>query len=266
VVAREADLAERRHLGNRRHALVGIDQQRRDLAAADIGQEVAKPEKADRRHAGQHVGDGVTTALERHAYEISTGLLLPVLHEIDQRGRRRGIGQCAGVLLRISGELVHALHAELGANPERLGDVEEIGDGVEALERIVGQTLLGELVIGQGLARHDAQRVTVGCCLSAGAGAQDHEAAGAVFDHHGLPQPLVQRLRQRPHEHVAEPAGAGRHDHADRTVGIGLRGGRHGAKLRHQRCKNGECDPVIDPTGHGSPPKFCARVGQKRTV
>ena len=179
-------------------ALLGVDQDRPHLSGTDIGHEVAEPEEPDRRHAGQHVGHGVAAALERNAHHVGAGPLLPVFHEQTSDDDGAEYDSVPAFSLRIGRQLVEALHGKLGADAQRLGDEEQVGDRLEALDRIVGQALLGELVVGERLARHHAERVAVGRGLRAGARAEDHEAAGVVLNHDRLAQPLVQRLRQAP--------------------------------------------------------------------
>ena len=83
------------------------------------------------------------------------------------------------------------MHAERRAHHQRLRVEEEISDRCKVLAWIVGQFLEQELVVNQGLARQDADRVAVGLRFGASTTGDNEPAAGARIDDQWLADAAV---------------------------------------------------------------------------
>jgi hypothetical protein len=77
--------------------------------------------------------------------------------------------------------------------------------------------------------------VAVGFGAIDGLSAKVLRGARPVLDHHRLAELRRQMLGQDARHQIAVGAGRQRHDDADRTGGIGLRGGERRARKQHQR-------------------------------
>ncbi len=98
-------------------------------------------------------------------------------------------------------------------DPELRADYEDVGLTADQRDRVeIRQRIEGEVLIQEGVGRQNAvvrhqQRVAVRGLLCGDLGRDVAPGAGAVIDHHGLFQFLVQLLPDDPGQHVAGSTG-----------------------------------------------------------
>ncbi len=142
-----------------------------------------------------------------------------------------GEGELAGIGLGGGDQLLDVIGGKIGARHDDQAGGCDLRDRIECGERIVAQRLVHDR--GDDLARgHDAERIAV--LLGAGDGLVAQRAGGArtVFDHHGLAELLLQRLRDDAADDVGAAAGPERHNHAHAALrpilrARGARAGEH---------------------------------------
>ena len=152
-------------------------------------------------------------------------------HDV-RAGAERAEGVLAGVGLHHGGELAHVARRELGLHREHQVGQADLGDGLEVLQRVVGDLGEQRRVLDVGGDGHE-QRLAVG----RGAGdllAADHAAgAGAVLDNDGLAPELGELAGEQPAGEVGGAARGKGHDHPDglcgKRAGLGERGWRNGS-------------------------------------
>ena len=194
---------------------------------------------------GQHRGDHLVAAPERHPHDVGAGLLLELLHEVRERKRERAVAERARLRLRQRHQLGDRSHLERIVDHQRQRIDEQIADRLEILLRIEWKALEQELVVDDRLARQHADRVAVRRRLRAGACANVEPAAGPVLHHDRLAPGLLQLVGQRTCEHVSAAAGTERDDHPDGAGGIVLR-----------RRRRTQCEPGGAGGDDGSDPKW----------
>ena len=91
-----------------------------------------------------------------------------------------------------------------------------VGDRLQALLRIERHVLDQELVVDDRIGIDDADRIAVGRRILAGPRADILHAARPVLDHDRLAERGPEFFAERAHEDVADAAGAGGGEHADR--------------------------------------------------
>ena len=125
-------------------------------------------------------------------------------------------------------EVLQRLGFDLRMHDEQHRHIGDVGDGNErglGVERHLG---VEELIGCEDAGRRHQQRVAVGRRLRDRVGADIAAGARAVFHDDRLAERLRHLVADRARQHVGEPAGRERRDHADRTVGIILRQRRAG--------------------------------------
>ncbi len=210
-----AEFGQRRNVRQQRRALFAVDSKGGHRAVAYKLQPIGEAEKGHRRRSAHHVVDRFCTTLERHLDDVGPGRFCPFVHEGDQRDRRRGVAERAGLRLRQRRKLGERVHIQGGIRHHDLSRKEWIGDRREILVGIVGDLFKQELVIRQRLSGQDADRVAVVRRLGAGPAADIHGAAGAVLHDDRLAQALAHLFTQHAHENIAGAARAGCRQCAD---------------------------------------------------
>src|SRR5690606_5738261 len=129
---------------------------------------------------------------------------------------------------------------------DHVGRGGDVDDRHEVVDRVVRNLLVDGRVGGRGGHRGHAEGVAVGGGAHHFGGADHAAAASLVFDHHGLPQRLAQRVGDGAGDDVGGAAGCERHHQANRLAGVGLRAHRAGGQGG-----SGENDPLTSL--HGGP-------------
>jgi hypothetical protein len=137
-------------------------------------------------------------------------------------------------------QLVDVFDFQIRIHHQHVNEIEQIGDRLQTVDRIERQALEQELVVDHRVGIDDADGVAVGRGILAGPGADHLRAAGTVLDHDRLAQPLTQLLAERAHEDVADAAGAGGGQRADRARRPILR--RRAKGGQHERDDGGESE------------------------
>ena len=213
-------LADRRDVGQVRHALRFHDRERHDLLLLHV--------RPQRRHV-----------VERHLHlagdqpeRRGTGALVGNVHELDA-GRLReqfrlemteiadaggGVIERAGLLLGELDQLGHVVHGQRRMHGEQRGQPDHRRHVDEVLHRVIGQVLVDPLVDRHRRVGRHRHRVAVGRRLLQCLKSDLAVGAAAVLDDDGLLQTLRQIFGDDAGDHVGAAAGRVWNDHPDRSA------------------------------------------------
>ena len=157
------------------------------------------------------------------------------------RGAGAGVavGELAGIGARVGDEFGQRLHRQIGMDDQHIRRDEDLADGREILDRIVGELLVHARAEDErGVAAHH-QRVAVRRGLGGAFGGDVAARAGDVLDHHRLAPGFGEFLGKQPRGDVGRDAGREADQDADRLLRVvRLRAG-HSCRQRHEeRCKH----------------------------
>ena len=210
-----AELDQGRHIGKLRHALLGRDRQRLQLAGLDMRQRGRQRHAADLDVARHQIADRRAAAAIDDVAELHVLLVGDILrhHVADRADARRHVLHAVRRLLHQRDQLLEAVHAERRMHHEHVGRPAEIGDVGEVLDRIEARVLVHRR--RQHMRRHagNLQRVAIGRRARDLGGADQAAAAGAVLDEELLPERLAELLGEHAAEQIVGAAGRIGHDH-----------------------------------------------------
>ncbi|XQU69884.1 hypothetical protein OJJOAM_002615 [Cupriavidus sp. H18C1] len=137
-------------------------------------------------------------------------------HVAEAAGARRRVRILARVGLQRGQEFLVVLGREVRVDRDHVGDVGQVRDGLEVLDRVVRQLRIAGGVDRHRRHRRDADRVAVRRRLGDRVGADRAAATGAVLDHHRLAQDLAHLIGRAAADDVRGAARGKRNDQLDR--------------------------------------------------
>src|SRR6266446_3979674 len=221
---RIAELAERRQVGEVRHALRRAHRERARFSGLDLRRGGRERRGSHRHMTSDQIGDGEARALVGHKSHLYSGDLFQLLG--DQVSLRavsgRAVGELSAFRLRVRDELLEVLHGKRRMDDEHPGraaeqrDVREVAQRIE--RKIPGQRRRDAV---RRDPRHD-QRVSVGSGLRHELRADHAAGPGAVLDDEILLEAFTEPLPHEPPQRIRGAARSKRHDDAHRLCGPGL--------------------------------------------
>ncbi len=239
--ARHHRLVERRQVRQERRVLLGQHRERTDLLRLHLRQAGGHVRDHHLDMAGHEIRHRERVAAVRHPHDVDAGALLDRLPH-DVAGAVAGpIGQLARLGLGERHQFGHRRCLDVEIDGDEGRKIPDARDRREVLDRIVGHALV-ERDRRMRRVGGEQQRVAVGmrvrdrvCC--------DHPVGTRlVLDHEGMPERLLQILRDQARRRVGLAARRERrHDrHGARRIRFGPRGRsrqRRGRRRRHQHAR-----------------------------